>query len=78
MKVCGIELSGSTATIVALEGTADDFRVVDTGITKLGINNSELAQDVISFFNSFGSYIHKHQINIISCTRSLNLLLKGS
>ncbi len=66
MKVCGIELSGSTATIVALEGTADDFRVIDTGISKLEINNSELAHDVISFFNSFQSFIRNHQIDKIA------------
>ncbi len=66
MKVCGIELSGSAAIIIALEGTADDFRVVDTGTSKLKINNTELAHDVISFFNSFQSYICNHQIDKIA------------
>ena len=41
MIVCGIELGGSTASIVVLDGSADHLTVVDTGISKLEINNSE-------------------------------------
>jgi DUF3010 family protein len=63
--ICGIELSGSTASIVMLDGSADDFNVVDTGITKLKINDSESAQDVISFYDSFHSFIRNHNVEKI-------------
>ena len=65
MIVCGIELSGSTASIVVLEGSANDFCVIDTGITKLEINNFESAQDVVSFFDSFHSFVRNHQVQKI-------------
>lgn len=65
MIICGIELSGSTASIIVLDGSADDFSVVDTGITKLEITDSESAQDVISFFDSFHSFIRNHNVEKI-------------
>lgn len=65
MIVCGIELGGSTANIVVLDGTVDDFNVVDTGIAKLEINDSESAQDVISFYDSFHSFIRNHNVQKI-------------
>jgi hypothetical protein len=63
--ICGIELGGSTASIVVLDGLADDFSVVDTGISKLEINDSESAQDVISFFDSFHSFVRNHNVEKI-------------
>lgn len=65
MIICGIELGGSTASIVVLDGSADDFSVVDTGISKLEINDSESAQDVISFFDSFHSFVRNHNVEKI-------------
>ena len=65
MIVCGIELSGSTASIIVLDGSADDFSVVDTGISKLEINDSESAQDVNSFFDSFHSFVRNYNIEKI-------------
>ena len=65
MKVCGIEIGGSTASIVVLDGAADDFRIVDTGISKLEINNSESTKDVCSFYESFLSFVRKHKVEKI-------------
>ena len=65
MIVCGIELGGSTANIVVLDGTADDFNVVDTGIAKLEINDSESTPGVISFYNSLHSFIRNHNVQKI-------------
>ena len=76
MIVCGIELSGSTASIVVLDGSADDFSVVDTGISKLEINDSESAQDVNSFFDSFHSFVRNHQIEKIGIKKR-SLKAKG-
>lgn len=66
MKVCGIELSGSSAVIVTIDGIANDFTVIDTGIRKLAINNSDHAPDVISFYKSFESFIRNHKIEHIA------------
>ncbi len=63
--VCGIELGGSTATIIVLYGSANDFRVVDTGIAKLEINDSESTQDVVSFYDSFHSFIKNNNVEKI-------------
>ena len=65
MIACGIDLGGSTANIVVLDGTADDFNVVDTGIPKLEINDSESSHDVISFYDSFHSFIRNHNVQKI-------------
>lgn len=65
MIVCGIELGGTTANIVVLAGAAGNFNVVDTGIAKMEISDSESAQNVSSFFESFHSFIRKHNVQKI-------------
>jgi len=59
MKVCGIELKGSEARMVALEGTIDDYRVVATTMDRVKIGDSKdqksvqaFHQQVIEFFDA--------------------------
>ncbi len=60
-KVCGIDISGSEAVIVALEGGPDNFSVIKTDFKKIGINDYKNQADVqsfrdtiIGFFNNMG------------------------
>ena len=62
--------------MVVLDGSADDLNIVDTGISKLEINDSESAQDVISFFESFHSFVRNHQVEKIGIKKR-SLKAKG-
>ena len=66
MIVCGIELSSSTAICVILEGTPDNFEVVDPGVSKLELNDSDSAEDVIAFHQSFTEFVKKQKIDRIA------------
>ncbi len=57
-KVCGIELKGSEARIVVLEGSIDDYKVISTSFDKLKIEdtkNQQMIKDfhaqILSFFD---------------------------
>ena len=63
--VCGIDIGGSTASVVLLNGDDDDFEIVDTGITKLEINDSKSCQDVLSFYDAFNSFVRNHKVERI-------------
>lgn len=65
MRICGIELTGSSATVVVLDGTQDDFEVMDTGITKINIKNPDSADDVRNFKDVFQAFIANHHIERI-------------
>ena len=65
MIVCGIELSSSTAIVVILTGTPDDFVVVDPGVVKFELNESESAKAVVDFFESFNEFVQRQKIHRI-------------
>ncbi len=62
MKVCGIDLSGSSANVVVLEGSHDNFEINDTGIPKIILANSDSADDVRNFKDDFQAFIVNHNI----------------
>ena len=59
MISCGIELSSSTAIFVILEGTSDHFEVIDPGISKFELEDSESAEDVVAFHKSFNEFVQQ-------------------
>jgi hypothetical protein len=63
---CGIELSSSTAIFVILEGTSDDFEVVDPGVSKFELDDSESAEDVVAFHKSFNEFVQKQKIDRVA------------
>lgn len=60
-KICGIDLDGKEARIVALDGTLDNFSIIKTDFKKIGIADYKNQSDVnsfrdtiLAFFNNMG------------------------
>ncbi len=65
MKLCGIDLKGSEAIVIVLEGTVDQFDIVDTGVAKIILGDTNKSDDVLTFKDTFHSFIKNHNIDHI-------------
>lgn len=65
MKVCGVDLKGSEAIIIALEGSSDNFEISDTGVTKVILGDTNNFEDVQAFKDTFHSFIKNRNIGHI-------------
>ena len=64
-KVCGIEIKGSTAIIVVLEGIATDFKVIPTDFKKLNLEDSTNQAAVKVFYQQLRDFFEVHQFDKI-------------
>ena len=62
MRVCGVELKGSDAIVVVIDMSSDQLNIVDTGVNKITLGNSEKASDVQALYNTFHSFIRNYNI----------------
>ena len=62
-KICGIEISGDTATIVLLQGYRTSFEIVKSDFKKISISN-EAEQSVIkSFHETMDNFIRQNEVD---------------
>lgn len=64
-KVCGIEIKGSTAIVVVLEGAATDFKVIPTEFKKLDLADSTSQVEVKAFYQKLSDFFEIHQFDKI-------------
>ena len=64
-KVCGIEIKGSAAIIVVLEGTTTDFKVISTEFKKLNLEDSTNQAAVKAFYQTINEFFKTHQFDKI-------------
>lgn len=57
-KVCGIQISGSKAIFVILQGTKDDFGVVDVGMRKIQLDEYNNQNEIISFKETVEDFLN--------------------
>jgi hypothetical protein len=62
MRVCGIEISGSEARLVILDGNANSYQVVDCTTKKLPLDNSASQEDIKSLKSSFNTLFRDYHI----------------
>lgn len=65
MKICGVDLKGSEAIVIVLEGNLDNFEIIDTGVTKVILGDTNNSEDVLAFKDTFHSFIKNHNIGHI-------------
>ena len=46
MRVCGVELKASDAIVLVIDGTKENFGIIDTGIKKITLGDTNNAEDV--------------------------------
>ncbi len=64
-KVCGIEIKGSAAIIVVLEGDTSNFKVIPTEFKKLNLADSTSQADVKVFYETISEFFNTHQFDKI-------------
>ena len=62
MKVCGIEIKGSEAILVVLEGQKESFQVIDHEFKKIKLNDSRDQSQIQSFKNTVNSFLSSQGI----------------
>lgn len=65
MRVCGVEIKASDAIVVVIDGTKDNFKIIDTGILKITLRNTNDSEDVKTFKETFHSFVKNHNIDKI-------------
>ena len=65
MRVCGVELKASDAVVVVLEGDKESFEIIDTGVQKISLRDTNNSEDVQAFHESFQAFVQKYQIDRI-------------
>ena len=64
-KVCGIEVNGSDAIFVILEGCKNDFKIIKTKPLKIGLSNHLLQDDIKSFYKSAKDFFTSYDISSV-------------
>jgi len=64
-KTCGIEIKGSSAIVVLLEGVADNFKVLPTEFKKINLEDSNNQADVKAFSAVINSFLKTHNFDSI-------------
>ncbi len=62
MRVCGIDIAGSDARIVILDGNTVSYSNIECPIKKLPLENSTSAEDIKAFKSSIDALFSDYQI----------------
>jgi hypothetical protein len=65
MTICGIEISGSEARFVLLNGTKTDFTWSDTKLRKIKLTDDENPNEVREFRDSIFAYFKENRVATI-------------
>jgi hypothetical protein len=65
MRVCGVDLKGSDAIVLVIDGTKENFEIIDTGVNKITLGDTNSSEDVQTFTETFHSFIKNHHIDKI-------------
>ncbi|HJO95962.1 MAG TPA: DUF3010 family protein [Victivallales bacterium] len=66
MTVCGIEMSGSEARLVILEGKKTSFKHIDIEPRKIKLINDEIPDEVKEFRNAIFTFLKKNKISLVT------------
>ena len=66
MKVCGVDLKGSEAIIITLEGSLNNFKIINTGVNKVILGDTNNFREVQTFKDTFHSFVKNHNIDHIA------------
>jgi len=65
MKVCGIELKGSSANLCILIGDKSEWKAVDCSTCKVNVIDDENRDEIISFYETFCNLVRDYDIETI-------------
>ena len=65
MTICGIEMSGSEARLVLLDGTQSSFSHTDIEPGKIKLTDDENPDEVKAFRDSMFAYFRENQVDLV-------------
>lgn len=65
MRVCGVDLRSNSAIVVVLDGDKDSYQLVNTGTSKIELNDPDNQTEIRNFFTSIKAYVQNNNIEKI-------------
>jgi hypothetical protein len=72
MNVCGIDLDKTEARFVVLSGSADDFELVPTDVTRLVLVDPKDQSEVRSFQTVLQAFFDENKIDVVAIRERLS------
>ena len=69
-RVCGISISGGSAIFVILDGTRDEFKVVETNPKKIELDDDNSQDQIKYFYKSVEDFFKQYQIQAVYIKKS--------
>ena len=66
MIICGIDLSGSNAQLVLLDGTKEQFQHIDVKPRRLSLDEDENADAVRAFRDTLDAFFRENNVGLIA------------
>ncbi|PWK14496.1 DUF3010 family protein [Tumebacillus permanentifrigoris] len=63
--VCGIEIKGSQAIVVTLQGTKSNYELINTKVKKIELEDPKAQRAVQTFQQAITSYFKEHAISTV-------------
>lgn len=62
-KVCGVSISGSEAVFTILEGSREEFAIIDSTFKKIGIGDDKDQDQIKSFYRTIEDFLKQNNIS---------------
>ncbi|MEP7077015.1 MAG: DUF3010 family protein [Acidobacteriota bacterium] len=71
-RICGIDLDKNEARIVFLDGHSDNFEIVASDVTRLGLADPKNQSEVRLFQTAIQSFLDDHDIEVVGIRERLS------
>lgn len=69
-RVCGVSIAGSSAVFVILEGTRDNFEIINTTFKKIDLDDDTNQNQIKSFFTAVDDFFKQNKISSVFIKKS--------
>jgi len=66
MKICGISIGSKDANICVIMKNDSEIQLIDTGMTKLSLDNDIDQENIKSYFKIFDAFINENEIDFVA------------
>src|SRR5258707_109443 len=66
MRICGVSLSGTTATLALVESAPDSIVVVPTETKRVVLGDADTASAVQSFRDTFAAFMRDNTVDVVA------------
>lgn len=66
VRICGTAIDGSAAVVVLIETAGSAYQIIDTGISKIILDDDISQESIKNFFDTIQAYIRDNHIDLIA------------